>query len=185
MYVPCLSVPPSDVLTETACVRPGANVPYSGAGAQPDRRARLGRPVAQAGSTPPLDVRLRQPRRGRERDNFNYTLTPGAMWNETGAGTLCLPSLPYPADFNATDGENGSLQVVTLGRFGGMPSTTAPTSPSAPMLPLLVASPAPPTPTSASLLSTNRPATPLPAPTSAAAAAAAAPRTRRRRKART
>lgn len=49
--------------------------------------------------------------------NFNYTLTP-SLWNETGNGTLCLPTLPLPVDLNVTDGTRATIQVVTSGESG-------------------------------------------------------------------
>ncbi|KAH8882548.1 hypothetical protein GQ53DRAFT_753597 [Thozetella sp. PMI_491] len=49
--------------------------------------------------------------------NFNYTLTP-SFWNETGNGTLCVPSLPLPVGLTPADGSHGSIQVVTLGESG-------------------------------------------------------------------
>ncbi|KAK3936416.1 hypothetical protein QBC46DRAFT_296258 [Diplogelasinospora grovesii] len=54
---------------------------------------------------------------GENVTNFNYTLTPN-FWNETGNGTLCIPSMPLPADLTVTDGTKASLQVVTLGDSG-------------------------------------------------------------------
>ncbi|KAL1843560.1 hypothetical protein VTK73DRAFT_2812 [Phialemonium thermophilum] len=49
--------------------------------------------------------------------NFNYTLTP-QFWNETGKGTLCVPELPLPDDLKPNDGDEASIQVVTLGESG-------------------------------------------------------------------
>ncbi len=49
--------------------------------------------------------------------NFNYTLTPN-FWNETGNGTLCIPSVPLPSSLNVTEGQHATLQVVTLGANG-------------------------------------------------------------------
>jgi hypothetical protein len=49
--------------------------------------------------------------------NFNYTLTP-ALWNETGNGTLCLPTLPLPVDLDVADGTRATIQVVTSGESG-------------------------------------------------------------------
>ena len=54
---------------------------------------------------------------GANTTNFNLTLTP-LFWNETGNGTLCIPKLAIPAEFNLTDGTRGSLQVVTSGASG-------------------------------------------------------------------
>ncbi|OLN81866.1 Uncharacterized protein CCHL11_07010 [Colletotrichum chlorophyti] len=45
----------------------------------------------------------------------NITLTP-QFWNATGAGTLCVEKLALPT--NATDGQRGSIQVVTVGDSG-------------------------------------------------------------------
>jgi len=49
--------------------------------------------------------------------NFNYTLTPAAIWNVTGNGTFCVPSLKLP-DGVGSDGQLATLQVVTLGDSG-------------------------------------------------------------------
>jgi hypothetical protein len=49
--------------------------------------------------------------------NFNYTLTP-SFWNETGNGTLCVPTIPLPAGLTVSDGTEASIQVVTLGDSG-------------------------------------------------------------------
>lgn len=54
---------------------------------------------------------------GENATNFNYTLTKN-FWNETGNGTLCVPSLPLPANLAVTDGTKASIQVVTLGDSG-------------------------------------------------------------------
>lgn len=44
--------------------------------------------------------------------NFNVTLTP-SLTNTTGKGSLCIPNLPYPANFRPTEGQAGSLQIIT------------------------------------------------------------------------
>lgn len=49
--------------------------------------------------------------------NFNYTLTGPTFWNVTGAGTLCV-DLPLPEGLNPSDGQEGSIQVVTVGESG-------------------------------------------------------------------
>ncbi|KAK3329226.1 hypothetical protein B0H66DRAFT_609953 [Apodospora peruviana] len=48
---------------------------------------------------------------------FNYTLTPSLV-NSTGNGSLCIPSLPLPADLSVSDGDLASIQVVTSGASG-------------------------------------------------------------------
>ncbi len=55
---------------------------------------------------------------GENVTNFNFTLTQGAMWNETGNGTLCMPSLALPSGLTPSDGQHATLQVVTLGASG-------------------------------------------------------------------
>jgi len=54
---------------------------------------------------------------GADVSNFNYTLT-NPFWNETGNGTLCVPSLTLPADLPVKEGSEASLQVVTVGEDG-------------------------------------------------------------------
>ncbi|KAH8905685.1 hypothetical protein BR93DRAFT_978856 [Coniochaeta sp. PMI_546] len=54
---------------------------------------------------------------GENVTNFNYTLTQN-FWNETGNGTLCVPTLPLPTNLVVTDGTKASIQVVTLGDKG-------------------------------------------------------------------
>lgn len=49
--------------------------------------------------------------------NFNYTLTGPTFWNVTGAGVLCV-DLPLPAGLEPSDGQEGSIQVVTVGESG-------------------------------------------------------------------
>ncbi|KAL3422914.1 Uncharacterized protein PVAG01_04661 [Phlyctema vagabunda] len=48
---------------------------------------------------------------------FNISLTPQLL-NETGNGTLCLPSVALPAGLQIADGQNASVQVVTVGESG-------------------------------------------------------------------
>ena len=50
--------------------------------------------------------------------NFNYTLTPAAIWNVTGNGTFCVPSLKLPSGLSPSDGQLATIQVVTLGDSG-------------------------------------------------------------------
>jgi len=54
---------------------------------------------------------------GTEVTNFNISLTPDLL-NNTGNGTLCLPKISIPASLNIQDGQNASIQVVTLGNKG-------------------------------------------------------------------
>jgi len=54
---------------------------------------------------------------GENVTNFNYTLTPQFL-NTTGNGTLCLPTLPLPADLKVADGTLASIQVITVGDSG-------------------------------------------------------------------
>jgi hypothetical protein len=49
--------------------------------------------------------------------NFNYTLTPEFL-NTTGVGSLCLPTVPLPADLKVEDGTQASIQVITVGDSG-------------------------------------------------------------------
>ncbi|KAL0475603.1 hypothetical protein QR685DRAFT_513188 [Neurospora intermedia] len=49
--------------------------------------------------------------------NFNYTLTGPTFWNVTGAGTLCV-DLPLPEGLTMSDGQEGSIQVVTVSASG-------------------------------------------------------------------
>lgn len=65
-------------------------------------------------SRPPVFVNLGI---GENATNFNYTLTQN-FWNETGNGTLCVPTLPLPTNLVVTDGTKASIQVVTLGSSG-------------------------------------------------------------------
>ncbi|KAK6499665.1 hypothetical protein TWF481_010028 [Arthrobotrys musiformis] len=54
---------------------------------------------------------------GTEVASFNISLTPNFL-NNTGNGTLCLPKIPIPAGIEITDGQNASIQVVTVGKSG-------------------------------------------------------------------
>jgi len=49
--------------------------------------------------------------------NFNISLTPN-LFNNTGNGTLCLPKIQVPASLNIQDGQNASIQVVTVNNRG-------------------------------------------------------------------
>lgn len=44
--------------------------------------------------------------------NFNITMTPN-LHNITGKGSFCIQNLPYPANFKPTEGQTGSVQVIT------------------------------------------------------------------------
>ena len=48
---------------------------------------------------------------------FNITLT-NQLLNETGNGTLCMPQVVLPSSFTPFDGQNASIQVVTVGASG-------------------------------------------------------------------
>jgi hypothetical protein len=48
---------------------------------------------------------------------FNISLTPMPL-NETGNGTICIPKFPLPADLSVAEGDEASLQVVTVGDSG-------------------------------------------------------------------
>jgi hypothetical protein len=50
--------------------------------------------------------------------NFNYTLTPYDLWNATGNGTLCVPQLTLPSTLTPADGQNATLQVITIDHKG-------------------------------------------------------------------
>lgn len=54
---------------------------------------------------------------GTEVTSFNISLTPD-LYNNTGNGTLCIPKIHVPASLNIQDGQNASIQVVTLGNKG-------------------------------------------------------------------
>lgn len=48
---------------------------------------------------------------------FNISLTPLPV-NETGNGTLCLDEVKLPVGLIVTNGQNASIQVVTVGETG-------------------------------------------------------------------
>lgn len=48
---------------------------------------------------------------------FNLSLTRQLL-NVTGNGTFCLPQLTLPAGVSVSDGQNASIQVVTVGQSG-------------------------------------------------------------------
>ncbi|KAI8629007.1 hypothetical protein F5Y19DRAFT_476098 [Xylariaceae sp. FL1651] len=52
---------------------------------------------------------------GENTTNFNISLTPNLL-NVTGNGTFCLPDLPLPTTIS--EGQNGTIQVVTNGQSG-------------------------------------------------------------------
>ncbi|KAF3196871.1 hypothetical protein TWF106_004044 [Orbilia oligospora] len=54
---------------------------------------------------------------GTEVASFNISLTPNFL-NNTGNGTLCLPKVPIPAEIEIRDGQDASIQVVTVGKSG-------------------------------------------------------------------
>ncbi|KAF4624495.1 hypothetical protein G7Y89_g13676 [Cudoniella acicularis] len=54
---------------------------------------------------------------GTDYPTFNITLT-NPFLNSTGNGTLCLPEIKLPAGVSVSDGQNASLQVVTIGASG-------------------------------------------------------------------
>lgn len=54
---------------------------------------------------------------GANVSNFNYTLTP-EFWNTTGKGTLCVPELLLPTNLKVADGDQASIQVITVGDSG-------------------------------------------------------------------
>ncbi|KAK6363598.1 hypothetical protein TWF730_001022 [Orbilia blumenaviensis] len=54
---------------------------------------------------------------GSEATSFNISLTPNFL-NNTGNGTLCIPRLPIPAGVEIRDGQDASIQVVTVGKSG-------------------------------------------------------------------
>jgi hypothetical protein len=54
---------------------------------------------------------------GTEYPTFNITLTQ-TLLNETGNGTLCIPHIVLPAGLVISDGQNASIQVVTVGESG-------------------------------------------------------------------
>ena len=48
---------------------------------------------------------------------FNISLTTPPL-NETGNGTFCFPKVQLPTDLNLQDGDDASIQVVTVGETG-------------------------------------------------------------------
>ncbi|KAE9364387.1 hypothetical protein N431DRAFT_473978 [Stipitochalara longipes BDJ] len=54
---------------------------------------------------------------GTDNPTFNITLTQQLL-NETGNGTLCMPKIVLPAGVTVSDGQNASIQVVTVGQSG-------------------------------------------------------------------
>ena len=54
---------------------------------------------------------------GSDVSDFNYTLTP-EMYNITGSGELCITELVWPEGLEVADGDEASLQVVTVGDGG-------------------------------------------------------------------
>lgn len=54
---------------------------------------------------------------GTDYPTFNISLT-NQFINETGNGTLCLQKLALPAGLSISDGQNASIQVVTVGATG-------------------------------------------------------------------
>jgi len=54
---------------------------------------------------------------GTDYPTFNITLTQQLL-NETGNGTLCMPQIVLPAGVTVSDGQNASIQVVTVGQSG-------------------------------------------------------------------
>jgi hypothetical protein len=54
---------------------------------------------------------------GTDYPTFNITLTEQLL-NETGIGTLCVPQIVLPVGVRISDGQNASIQVVTVGQSG-------------------------------------------------------------------
>lgn len=54
---------------------------------------------------------------GTNYPSFNISLTALPL-NETGNGTLCLPQVSIPSNVRVVEGQNASLQVVTVGESG-------------------------------------------------------------------
>jgi hypothetical protein len=48
---------------------------------------------------------------------FNISLNP-MLLNETGNGTICLPKWHLPAELGIVDGQDASLQIITIGDSG-------------------------------------------------------------------
>jgi hypothetical protein len=54
---------------------------------------------------------------GSNTSTFNISLNP-MLLNETGNGTICIPKWTLPADLGIVDGDEASLQVITIGDSG-------------------------------------------------------------------
>ncbi|KAH8775958.1 hypothetical protein BGZ57DRAFT_887721 [Hyaloscypha finlandica] len=54
---------------------------------------------------------------GTNYPTFNISLTQQLL-NETGNGTLCMPHIVLPAGLAISEGQNASIQVVTVGHTG-------------------------------------------------------------------
>ncbi|KAI1621069.1 hypothetical protein EDD37DRAFT_639673 [Exophiala viscosa] len=54
---------------------------------------------------------------GGTTSTFNISLNP-MMLNETGNGTICIPKWTLPADLGVVEGQDASLQVITVGDSG-------------------------------------------------------------------
>jgi len=54
---------------------------------------------------------------GTNYPTFNISLTTQPV-NVTGNGTFCLPKITLPAGLSVVDGQNASIQVVTVGQSG-------------------------------------------------------------------
>lgn len=54
---------------------------------------------------------------GSNTSTFNIPLNP-MLLNETGNGTICIPKWTLPADLGIADGDEASLQVITIGDSG-------------------------------------------------------------------
>lgn len=56
------------------------------------------------------------------------------MLNETGNGTICIPKWTLPADLGIVDGQDASLQVITVGDSGTALYNVFPSLLSSPLL---------------------------------------------------
>ncbi|KAF4975649.1 hypothetical protein FZEAL_7584 [Fusarium zealandicum] len=54
---------------------------------------------------------------GENSTNFNISLTPQVL-NATNEGILCIDELTLPSDIEVSDGDVGSIQVITVGDAG-------------------------------------------------------------------
>ncbi|KAK5222902.1 hypothetical protein LTR72_005739 [Exophiala xenobiotica] len=54
---------------------------------------------------------------GSNTSTFNISLNP-MLLNETGNGTICIPKWTLPAHLGIVDGDEASLQVITIGDSG-------------------------------------------------------------------